>query len=115
MKPKRKSVYCLHLPYTIVLRLGWGGNEGMIYFFISQPIFSNKCRGFCIVGRNYNLKQPDTIIQNFEQVIFNQDKKIVESQRPEQVPFDFAEELHLKFDSVAMNYRKAMIKEKLNY
>ena len=115
MKPKRKSVYCLHLPYTIVLRLGWGGIEGMIYFFISQPISSNKCRGFCIVGRNYNLKQPDTIIQNFEQVIFNQDKKIIESQRPEQVPFDFAEELHLKFDSVAMNYRKAMIKEKLNY
>ena len=115
MKPKRKSVYCLHLPYTIVLRLGWGGIEGMIYFFISQPISSNKCRGFCIVGRNYNLKEPDTIIQNFEQVIFNQDKKIIESQRPEQVPFDFTEELHLKFDSVAMNYRKAMIKEKLNY
>ena len=30
------------------------------------------------------------------------------SQRPEQVPFDLAAELHLKFDAVAVAYRKAM-------
>jgi hypothetical protein len=33
---------------------------------------------------------------------------MVESQRPEQVPFDLSEELHLKFDSVAVAYRRAM-------
>lgn len=115
VQPERKSVYELHLPYTIVLRLGWGGEKGMVYFFVSQPISTNKCRGFCLIGRNYNLDEPDTILQEFEQVIFDQDKRIVESQRPEQVPFDFTEELHLKFDAVAMNYRRAMKKEGLNY
>jgi hypothetical protein len=39
--------------------------------------------------------------------IFGQDR-VVESQRPEQVPFDLAAELHLKFDAVAVAYRKAM-------
>jgi phenylpropionate dioxygenase-like ring-hydroxylating dioxygenase large terminal subunit len=112
-KPERRSVYQLHLPYSLVLRLGWGGEKGMVYFFASQPISENKCRGFCIIGRNYDFDEPDTILQNFEQVIFDQDKRIVESQRPEQVPFDFAEELHLKFDVVAMNYRKAMKAEGL--
>lgn len=115
VRPERQSVYELHLPYTIVLRLGWGGEKGMVYFFVSQPISTNKCRGFCLIGRNYNLDEPDTILQEFEQVIFDQDKRIVESQRPEQVPFDFTEELHLKFDAVAMNYRRAMKKEGLNY
>jgi hypothetical protein len=33
---------------------------------------------------------------------------VVESQRPERVPFDLAAELHLKFDAVAVAYRKAM-------
>ena len=33
---------------------------------------------------------------------------MVESQRPERVPFDLAAELHLKFDAVAVAYRKAM-------
>lgn len=115
VKPERKSNYILHLPYTIVLRLGWGGEKGMVYFFSSQPISSNKCRGFCIIGRNYNHDEPDTVLQEFEQVIFDQDKRIVESQRPEQVPFDFTEELHLKFDAVAMNYRRAMKKQELSY
>lgn len=115
VQPERKSVYNLHLPYSLVLRLGWGGEKGMVYIFASQPISANKCRGYCIIGRNYNLDDPDTVLQNFEQVIFDQDKRIVESQRPEQVPFDFAEELHLAFDTVAMNYRKAMRKEGLSY
>lgn len=115
MKPERISNYKLHLPYSIVLDLGWGGEKGMAYFFVSQPISPNKCRGYCIIGRNYDLEEPDTILQNFEQVIFDQDKRIVESQRPEQVPFDFAEELHLKFDAVAMNYRRAMKAEGLSY
>ena len=115
VKPERRSVYQLRLPYTIVLRLGWGGEKGMVYFFVSQPISPNACRGYCIVGRNYDKEEPDSVIQNFEQVIFDQDKRIVESQRPEQVPFDFAEELHLQFDTVAMNYRKAMKAEGLAF
>ncbi|MEZ5416730.1 MAG: hypothetical protein R2708_05235 [Vicinamibacterales bacterium] len=31
-QPERRSRYELHLPYTIVLRLGWGGDKGMVYF-----------------------------------------------------------------------------------
>lgn len=115
VKPERHSVYELHLPYTIVLRLGWGGAEGMVYFFASQPISHSSCRGYCIIGRNYNLDEPDSVLQNFEQLIFDQDKRIVESQRPRQVPFDFAKELHLKFDALAVSYRKAMKLQKLHY
>ena len=33
---------------------------------------------------------------------------MVESQRPEQVPFDLADELHPKFGAVAVAYRRAM-------
>ncbi len=115
VKPERRSRYELHLPYTIVLRLGWGGEKGMLYFFVSQPRAKNECRGYCIIGRNYDFEQPDSVLQEFEDVIFNQDKRIVESQRPEQVPFDLADELHLKFDAVAINYRRGMQAEGLDY
>ena len=108
VKPERRSRYELHLPYTIVLRLGWGGEKGMVYFFASQPETPERCRGYCIIGRNYDFDDPDTTLQEFERVIFGQDQRIVESQRPEQVPFDLADELHLKFDAVAVAYRRAM-------
>ena len=113
--PSRQSQYELHLPYTISLSIGWGGEKGMVYLFVSQPISANKCRGYCVIGRNYDLNTTDKTYQDFEEVIFGQDQRIVESQRPEQVPFDFTEELHLKFDAVAMHYRRAMKKEGLEY
>jgi phenylpropionate dioxygenase-like ring-hydroxylating dioxygenase large terminal subunit len=106
--PQRRSRYELHLPYTIALRLGWGGPEGMVYFFASQPLARERCAGWLVIGRNYNLEQADSVLQDFEDVIFGQDRRIVESQRPEIVPFDLADELHLRFDAVAVAYRRAM-------
>ena len=106
--PVRHNRYRLQLPYTIVLRVGWGGDEGMLYLFASQPVTQDRCRGYVVVGRNYNLEQPAEVLQEFEDVIFGQDQVIAESQRPEQVPFDLAAELHLRFDAVAVAYRRAM-------
>jgi phenylpropionate dioxygenase-like ring-hydroxylating dioxygenase large terminal subunit len=106
--PERRSRYELHLPYTIALRLGWGGERGMVYFFASQPVAADRCAGYVVIGRNYNLGQPDQVIREFEDTIFGQDQVVVESQRPERVPFDLAAELHLRFDAVAVTYRKAM-------
>jgi phenylpropionate dioxygenase-like ring-hydroxylating dioxygenase large terminal subunit len=106
--PERRSRYELHLPYTIALRLGWGGEKGMIYLFASQPVSADRCIGYVVIGRNYNLGQDDQVIRDFEDTIFGQDQVVVESQRPDRVPFDLAAELHLKFDAIAVAYRKAM-------
>jgi vanillate O-demethylase monooxygenase subunit len=106
--PTRRSRYELVLPYTILLRLGWGGEKGMVYFFASQPIDHERCAGYVIIARNYDYEQPASVLQQFEDTIFNQDRVVVESQRPERVPFDLAAEMHLKFDAVAINYRRAM-------
>ena len=105
----RRTRYQLRLPYTIIVHMDWGGPETLLYLFVSQPIAADRCSGYVLIGQNYNLDQSDRVFQEFEDVIFGQDSRIVESQRPEQVPFDLGEELHLKFDSVAVAYRRAMI------
>ena len=104
----RRTRYALHLPYTIVEHIDWGGADGMVYLFASQPVSADQCVGYCLVGRNYNLDQPDEVMQDFERTIFGQDQRVVESQRPDHVPFDLAAELHLTFDAVAVAYRRAM-------
>jgi vanillate O-demethylase monooxygenase subunit len=105
---QRRTRYALHLPYTIVEHIGWGTREEMVYFFAAQPVASDRCVGYCLVARNYNLDQPEAVVQEFERVIFAQDQRVVESQRPQAVPFDLAAELHLRFDAVAVAYRRAM-------
>jgi phenylpropionate dioxygenase-like ring-hydroxylating dioxygenase large terminal subunit len=104
----RRTRYALHLPYTVVEHIDWGGRDGLVYFFASQPVGDDRCVGYCLVARNYNLDQPDDVIQAFERTIFGQDQRVVESQRPDRVPFDLAAELHLTFDAVAVAYRRAM-------
>jgi len=106
--PERRSRYQLHLPYTIVLRLGWGGARGMVYFFASQPAGEESCTGYLMIARNYDQDQPVEVLQDFEDTIFEQDRRMVESQRPWKVPFDLAAEMHVKFDAVAVAYRRAM-------
>ncbi len=106
--PERRSRYALHLPYTIALRLGWGGQAGMMYLFASQPVDHDRCTGYVVIARNYDHDQPDEVLRDFEDTIFEQDRIVVESQRPERVRFDLADELHLTFDAVAVAYRRAM-------
>ena len=103
----RRTRYAIHLPFTLVEHIDWGGREGMVYLFASQPVDEAHCIGYCLVARNYNLDQPDAVLQEFEQTIFAQDRQIVESQRPAVVPFDPHAEMHLKFDAVAMSFRRA--------
>jgi vanillate O-demethylase monooxygenase subunit len=107
-EPTRYTRYALHLPYTIVEHIGWGAPDGMVYFFASQPVDGGRSIGYCLVARNYNLDQPDAVMQEFERVVFAQDQRVVESQRPALVPVDLAAELHLSFDKVAVAYRRAM-------
>jgi phenylpropionate dioxygenase-like ring-hydroxylating dioxygenase large terminal subunit len=104
----RRTRYALHLPYTTVEHIDWGDADGLVYFFASQPVSDDRCIGYCLVARNYNLEQPDEVTQAFERTIFGQDQRVVESQRPDRVPFDLAAELHLTFDAVAVAYRRAM-------
>jgi phenylpropionate dioxygenase-like ring-hydroxylating dioxygenase large terminal subunit len=106
-KPSKHSDYELHLPYSIILRQHWGGADQMTHLFVAQPIGKELCRGFMRTSRNYGHDNPK-LVSDFNDVVFNQDKAIVEHQRPDFVPFDLADELHLDFDLVAVNYRKLM-------
>ena len=62
----RRTRYAPHLPYTIVEHIDWGGDDRLVYFFASQPVGDDRCVGYCLVARNYNLDQPDDVIQAFE-------------------------------------------------
>ncbi len=80
----------------------------MVYFFASQPVAAERSRGYVIIARNYNLDQPDRCCRSSRTPSSTRTRRVVESQRPERVPFDLAAELHLKFDAVAVAYRRAM-------
>jgi phenylpropionate dioxygenase-like ring-hydroxylating dioxygenase large terminal subunit len=105
---ERRTRYRVHLPFTLVEHIDWGGDDGMVYVFVSQPVSKSRCIGYCLVARNYNLDQDERVMQEFERTIFGQDQRIIESQPSGPVPLDGESELHMAFDKVALAYRRAL-------
>jgi phenylpropionate dioxygenase-like ring-hydroxylating dioxygenase large terminal subunit len=74
-------------------------------FFTITPVGSNDSIAHAYVAMDYG-DQTDEEIRAFQNTITLQDVPVVESQRPELLPLDLQEELHLRSDRTAIAYRK---------
>jgi phenylpropionate dioxygenase-like ring-hydroxylating dioxygenase large terminal subunit len=98
------------LPLTLLIeRRQPDGPEKQTNIYICTPLSDKETRFFRLSGRNYRDSLSDEELNKKHQTIFEQDRVIVESQRPEELPLDLAEELHLRGpDSAGLQYRKAL-------
>jgi vanillate O-demethylase monooxygenase subunit len=97
------------MPYSVLLDQPLGdGSTHFVLFMASQPISAKRTRTFCFCARNYDLdSSKDQSFIEFQNLILEQDRIVVESQRPEELPIDLSEELHIKgVDRVSIEYRK---------
>ncbi len=70
------------------------------------PIDELHSKGWVLMSMNYGFDQPAEEIISFQDRVTGEDIPVVESQRPELLPLDLQEELHLKSDRTAIAYRK---------
>jgi len=68
-----------------------------------------------ILALNYGHGIPDAELIAFQDHVANQDRAIVESQRPELLPLDLQSELHLRSDRLAIAYRRWLTQIGLRY
>lgn len=68
-----------------------------------------------LMSMNYGLEFSDDALRAFQDRVTEQDRLIVESQRPELLPLDLQAELHLRSDRMAIAYRKWLRKIGLRY
>ncbi len=116
--------YTLYAPFTLhdkklVIRADRGGTwseagepregDASILSFIASPVDDTHCRFFVFIARNHALDVDDAAFSKGLDEIMEQDRMIVESQRPEALPVSLREELHLKVpDAVAIAYRRVL-------
>ena len=66
-------------------------------------------RYFQINARSYAHDRPDEAIRAYNSMVLEQDRVVVENQRPEELPLDLSDELHLKGpDGMAVEYRRML-------
>ena len=105
-----ENTYRLMMPLTIHLHRHLGGDLNYVLFMTASPVGPATTRSFWVLARNYALDTPDSDFVGFEQRILDQDIGVVESQRPEELPADITEELHIRgVDLVSLEYRRWLI------
>lgn len=80
-------------------------------FFTCSPLSAQQTKSFWLTSQNYTSESSDNEFKRFGYQILEEDRRIVESQRPEEVPIDLSEELHLKGpDITGIEYRRWLTK-----
>ncbi len=123
--------YTVSLPLTLHMRVGRraaggpaaavaplaaappGGIDGAeritAMLFAARPIGERETMFYFGHARNFALDQADEVWAERNTSVTEQDRRIVEAQRPEELPLDLSAELHLKgSDAPAVEYRRAL-------
>lgn len=98
--------YGLLAPFTAYLRKRLPSGSCFSLLFAVAPISEKESVAWFTVFMNYGDPAADAEIAAFQDRIFAEDQPIVASQRPERLPLDLAEELHLPSDRMAIAYRQ---------
>ena len=103
------------MPFTAVFRRVRADGGTYVITVIPSPLSTKHCRLFKFVSRNYDLDGSDESYRAFSEILMDQDRQMVEKQRPEELPLDLTTEMHIKGpDSVAVEYRRLLAKTGLS-
>lgn len=106
-----RNVFTINLPFSVHLDRGETETGNRTYISMSvAPITPDTSKLYVWNVRNHS-KDPDLddSFRDFSLGVFAQDKRIVESQRPEMIPLSLRDELHLKVpDAFALVYRRLL-------
>jgi phenylpropionate dioxygenase-like ring-hydroxylating dioxygenase large terminal subunit len=95
----------VHRPLTASFRKLHNGQMFLMVDLVT-PIDAENSVAWAILAMNYGHDLADAELLDFQDKITMQDRAVVESQRPELLPLDLQEELHLRSDKTAIAYRR---------
>jgi vanillate O-demethylase monooxygenase subunit len=108
---QRYTTYDVTLPFTVQLTIAYpekGEGRAHVAFDIASPVSARTANIFFVAARNFDSHVPAEDIIAYDLSIAAEDRPIVEGQRPEELPLDLAEELHVQADAVTIAYRRRL-------
>jgi phenylpropionate dioxygenase-like ring-hydroxylating dioxygenase large terminal subunit len=101
--------YYYYAPFTIHIRIITPEGGVSYCSFIATPTTQKTTDAYTMFVRNYALDKPDADFDYFANRVTEQDRRIIESQRPEEIPLDWREELHLRVpDAPTIAFRRVL-------
>lgn len=98
-------------PFSVAIDVRPNSPEGHHYsmMFTCLPATSRRTVQWFFTSRDWALHHPDNEWEEFDAIVMEQDRAIVENQKPEELPLDLSEELHLRgSDAGTLAYRRLL-------
>jgi phenylpropionate dioxygenase-like ring-hydroxylating dioxygenase large terminal subunit len=96
------------LPFTARLTVFFPGGGRLCILNAASPVSARQTRVFCPICRDFDRDAPLQDSLDFNHQVFAEDKAIVESQHPEDLPLDLAAEIHIRADRSSVIYRRQL-------
>ena len=105
------SKWHVYMPLTVRLDIVLPDDHVYVLFFHPTPVGPRTTRNFTVGACNYGEpEQTRAEIASFQKIVYDQDKPILESQRPEELPEDLSLEMYLKgVDTFHVTYRSWLV------
>ena len=101
------SEYTLTMPYSICLKVT--SSLGVEYIFdVATPVSADRIRIFMLKARDFDKDKPVSDWLHFQEVVNEEDRKIVENQYPAYLPLDLSQEFHIRADIISIAYRRKL-------
>lgn len=97
-----------HLPFTATLEVHFPDEARLVIMNAASPVSARVTRLFAPIARNFDTDLPVQDVYDFNRRVFEEDKAIVEAQRPECLPLDPSLEAHIPADRSSLAYRKGL-------
>lgn len=98
----------VHLPFTATLTIHFPDDGRLVIVNAASPVSARKTRLFAPIARNFDRHLPVEDAHAFNLKIFEEDRRIVESQRPARLPLDPTLEMHIPADASSIAYRRGL-------
>jgi phenylpropionate dioxygenase-like ring-hydroxylating dioxygenase large terminal subunit len=98
----------VHLPFTATLTIHFPQADRLVIMNAASPVSARETRLFAPIARNFDRHLPVEDAHAFNLRIFEEDRRIVESQRPPHLPLDPTAEMHIPADASSIAYRRGL-------
>jgi len=98
----------LHLPFTASITVHFPNGGRLVVMNCASPVSSRMTRLFAPIARNFDQHIPIEAVQEFNRRVFEEDRRVVEAQKPEFLPLDPVLEAHIPADRSSFAYRKGL-------
>jgi phenylpropionate dioxygenase-like ring-hydroxylating dioxygenase large terminal subunit len=97
-----------HLPFTATLTIHFPDAGRLVIMNAASPVSARQTRLFAPIARNFDKHIPVAEVHAFNLRVFEEDRLIVETQKPERLPLDLSLEAHISADRSSIAYRRGL-------